>query len=118
MSTKTQDLLNRLDQLSRTDKVTLAVRLLKLTEPDKGQKFDLPAAMEFIAKAPPAFKYPLSQALLEAEKTCGGDLSKDEVINIAVTLLFLTQNHQGIPCGDGLTATPAHDFAMQANLQE
>lgn len=118
MNTNTEHLLNCLDQLSRADKVTLAVRLLKLTQPDKSQKFNLPVAMEFVAKAPPVFKYPVCQMLLEAEKTCGGELSKDEVINIAVTLLFLTQNHEGIPCPGGLTATPAHDFTMQANLNQ
>jgi hypothetical protein len=113
-----EELLKYLDQLSRADKVTLAVRLLKPAQPDKSQKFDLATAMQFIANAPPPFKYPVSQTLLEAEKACGGELSKDDVINVAVTLLFLSQDHQGIPCPGGLTATPAHDFAMQANLHQ
>lgn len=113
-----QELLKQLDQLSRADKVTLSVRLLKPAQPDKSQKFDLAAAMQLMAKAPPAFKYPVSQTLLETEKAVGGELSNDDVINVAGTLLFLCQDHQGIPCPGGLTAMPAHDFAMQVNLHQ
>lgn len=113
-----ENLLEKLNQLSRADKVTLAVRLLRPVQPDKSQKFDLATAMTLMAETPPAFKYPVSQTLLEAEKACGGELSKDDVINVAVTLLFLSQDHRGIPCPGGLTATPAHDFAMEANLHQ
>jgi hypothetical protein len=71
-------ILKNLDQLSRSDKVTLARRLLTLTRPDKSQKFDFPTSMQFIAnaKVPPEFKYPIGHMLLEADKATGGDRNR------------------------------------------
>ena len=113
-----EDALECLDQLSRADKVTLLLRLLKPVQPDKSEKFDLAAAMRFIVNAPPVFKYPISQMLVEAEKVWGGDLSNEDVINLAVILLRLCQDHQGIPRVDGLTAAAAYDFVLEAHLEK
>jgi len=64
------------------------------------------------------YRYPIGQLLLEADKATAGDIAIDDIINIVATLLVLTQNHEGIPCPGGMTATVPYEFIMQGNLDK
>jgi hypothetical protein len=114
-----KDLINVLKQLPRSDRLTLAKILLAIETPKDEDKIDLAKAMSFVAQLPPQYRHPLNLLLSESDKQSGGNsLCIQDVANMALSLLMLTQDHEARDVGTGIAATVPHDFILEMDLQK
>ncbi len=119
MHMNAKDLLNKLRQLSRSDRLTLVKMLLAIEPPREESRIDLSYAMSFVSKAPPQYRQPLISLLSESDKMSNGNsLCIEDIINMTLTLLMLTQDHEAHDVGGSFPATIAHDFILEANLDK
>lgn len=114
-----KDLINHLRQLPQSDRLTLAKILLALEAPKEENRIDLSYAMSFVSKAPPQYRQPLILLLSESDKMSNGNsLCVEDVINMSLTLLMLTQDHEPRDVGGSFPGSIPHDFILEMHLQK
>ncbi len=113
------DVINRLTQLPQSERITLARRLLPLEPPREGTQIGFSHALSFVAQLPPKYRQSMISLLSESDKASNGNsLNIEDAMNMAHTLLMLTQDHEPRDVGGSMLATIPHDLILEASLQK
>jgi len=115
----TKDLLGILAQLPQTDRITLARQILRIEPPKQGSQIDFPTAISIVAQLPPHYRQPMIALLSEFDKVNNGNsLNIEDAINMAHTMLVLTQNLGHLDAGTGIPASIPYDLMLEINLRQ